>query len=58
MPPDGFSGPIHVYDVNGDGKPDPICTAGHRFGIYWMENLGGGMRGAYLVSMNSNDPSD
>jgi hypothetical protein len=49
VPPDGFSGQIYAYDVNGDGKPDLIYAAGHRFGIYWMENLGGGKWKEHLI---------
>ncbi len=34
--------PIIGYDVNGDGKTDLIYGRGHSYGLYWMENNGGG----------------
>jgi hypothetical protein len=34
--------PIIGYDVNGDGKMDLIYSRGHSYGLYWLENLGGG----------------
>lgn len=34
--------PIIGYDVNGDGKTDIIYGRGHSYGLYWMENNGGG----------------
>jgi len=49
IPPDGFASPIFVHDVNGDGKPDLIYGAGHRFGLYWMENLGAGKWKEHLI---------
>ena len=49
VPPDGFASPIFVHDVNGDGKPDLIYGAGHRFGLYWMENLGTGKWKEHLI---------
>jgi hypothetical protein len=49
LPPDGFASPIYVYDVNGDGKPDLVYAAGHRYGLYWMENLGSGKWKEHLI---------
>ena len=28
---------ILVYDVNGDGLPDIICSSAHKYGIFWYE---------------------
>jgi hypothetical protein len=33
---------MHVLDINGDGKNDILYGNAHDYGIYWMENLGGG----------------
>ena len=34
--------PIVGYDVNGDGKMDLIYGRGHSYGLYWLEQQGGG----------------
>ncbi len=34
--------PIIGYDVNGDGKMDVIYGQGHSYGLYWLEQQGGG----------------
>ncbi len=34
--------PIVGYDVNGDGKTDIIYGRGHSYGLYWLEQGGGG----------------
>ncbi len=34
--------PIIGYDVNGDGKMDLIYGQGHSYGLYWLEQQGGG----------------
>lgn len=33
---------MHVYDVNADGKPDVIFGNAHDYGLFWLENQGGG----------------
>lgn len=39
----GESGfPIIGYDVNNDGKTDIIYGRGHSYGLYWLEQQGGG----------------
>jgi hypothetical protein len=33
---------IHVIDINGDGRNDLLSGAAHDYGIYWLEQAGGG----------------
>lgn len=35
-------GYVHVLDVNGDGRNDLVTSMAHDYGVFWMENLGGG----------------
>ena len=35
-------GYIYVLDVNGDGRNDLVTSMAHDYGLFWMENLGGG----------------
>jgi hypothetical protein len=35
-------GYIYVLDVNGDGRPDLVTSMAHDYGVFWMENQGGG----------------
>ena len=30
---------ILVFDVNGDGLPDLICSSAHKYGIFWYEQV-------------------
>ena len=41
LPPRGQCSPIYAHDVNGDGKKDVVYGAGHQYGVFWLENLGG-----------------
>ena len=36
------TGYIYVLDVNGDGRNDLVASMAHDYGVFWMENLGGG----------------
>lgn len=38
----GALGFIFVEDVNRDGRPDVVSSNGHDYGVFWLENLGGG----------------
>lgn len=33
---------MHVMDVNEDGRADVVTSLAHNYGIFWMENQGGG----------------
>jgi hypothetical protein len=41
--------PIVGYDVNGDGKTDILYGRGHSYGLYWMEQGGGGKWAKHTV---------
>jgi hypothetical protein len=46
----GESGfPIIGYDVNGDGKTDVVYGRGHSYGLYWLEQQGGGKWAKHTV---------
>lgn len=38
LPPRGQSGPIYAHDVNDDGRRDVVYSAGHDYGVFWLEN--------------------
>lgn len=40
LPPRGQCSPIYVMDVNGDRKNDAVFSAGHHYGVFWLENRG------------------
>jgi FG-GAP-like repeat/FG-GAP repeat len=42
-------GYIYVLDVNGDGRPDLVTSMAHDYGIFWMENLGGGKWQKHMI---------
>jgi hypothetical protein len=42
-------GYIHVLDVNGDGRMDLVTSMAHDYGIFWMENLGGGKWAKHVI---------
>jgi len=37
----GHTDQIYVYDINGDGLNDIMCSSAHRYGILWYEQLPG-----------------
>jgi hypothetical protein len=39
---DDLLGFMYVRDVNEDHKPDIVTTMAHGYGLFWMENQGGG----------------
>jgi hypothetical protein len=45
----GDTGFIYVMDINGDGKPDIVTSMAHNYGIFWMENLGGGQWKKHII---------
>jgi hypothetical protein len=45
----GDTGFIYVLDVNGDGKPDIVTSMAHNYGVFWMENLGGGQWKKHII---------
>jgi hypothetical protein len=42
-------GYIHVLDVNGDGRMDLVTSMAHDYGVFWMENLGGGKWAKHVI---------
>jgi len=45
----GSTGFIYVLDVNGDGRPDLVTSMAHDYGVFWMENLGGGAWKKHMI---------
>ncbi len=42
-------GYIYVLDVNGDGRKDLVTSMAHDYGVFWMENLGGGKWAKHVI---------
>jgi hypothetical protein len=40
--PRSQASPIYVLDCNGDGRRDLVYGSGHDYGVFWLENRGGG----------------
>jgi hypothetical protein len=38
----GSVGYLYTLDVNHDGRVDLVTTVAHDYGLFWMENMGGG----------------
>jgi hypothetical protein len=45
----GKTGYLYVLDVNGDGRMDIVTSMAHDYGIFWMENLGGGQWKKHVI---------
>jgi hypothetical protein len=45
----GSVGYIYVADINGDGRKDLVTSMAHDYGIFWMENLGGGQWRKHVI---------
>lgn len=35
--PDGTAAQMYAWDVNGDSRPDVICSSAHKSGVWWNE---------------------
>jgi hypothetical protein len=42
-------GYIYVVDINGDGRKDLVTGMAHDYGVFWMENLGGGKWQKHMI---------
>ena len=42
-------GYIYVLEVNGDGRNDLVTSMAHDYGLFWMENLGGGKWAKHVI---------
>jgi hypothetical protein len=49
-------GYIYVLDVNGDGRKDLVTSMGHDYGVFWMENLGGGQWKKHMIDDTWSQP--
>jgi hypothetical protein len=49
-------GYIYVLDVNGDGRKDLVTSMGHDYGVFWMENLGGGKWAKHMIDNTWSQP--
>jgi hypothetical protein len=52
----GDTGFIYVLDVNGDGKPDVVTSMAHNYGVFWMENMGGGQWKKHIIDDSWSQP--
>jgi hypothetical protein len=43
------AGFICVVDINGDGRKDLVTSMAHDYGVFWMENLGGGQWKKHVI---------
>jgi hypothetical protein len=42
-------GYIYALDVNGDGRVDLVTSVAHDYGLFWMENMGGGKWQKHII---------
>lgn len=40
---------LHVYDVNGDGRPDVISASPHDYGVWWWEQRADGSFAQHVI---------
>ena len=52
----GDVGFMYVADVNNDGKPDVITSMAHNYGIFWLENKGGGSWEKHMIDDSWSQP--
>ena len=52
----GDVGFMYVADVNNDGKPDVITSMAHNYGIFWLENKGGGAWDKHMIDDSWSQP--
>jgi hypothetical protein len=47
---------IYTLDINGDGRPDIVTTAGHDYGIYWLEQMPDGKWSKHMIDDTVSQP--
>ncbi len=52
----GDVGFMYVFDVNEDGKPDIVTSMAHNYGIFWLENKGGGTWEKHMIDDSWSQP--
>jgi len=52
----GDLGFIHVFDVNGDRRPDIVTSMGHNYGIFWLENKPDGTWEKHMIDESWSQP--
>ncbi|HEX4167208.1 MAG TPA: VCBS repeat-containing protein [Bryobacteraceae bacterium] len=52
----GDVGFMYVADVNNDGRPDIITSMAHNYGIFWLENKGGGAWEKHVIDDSWSQP--
>jgi hypothetical protein len=43
------TGYLYVLDVNHDGRKDIVTSMAHDYGVFWLENLGGGQWRKHMI---------
>ena len=47
---------MYVLDINGDGKNDVLSANAHDYGLYWLENMGGGKWVKHMIDESWSQP--
>ena len=47
---------MHVIDINGDGRNDVLSSNAHDYGLYWLENMGGGKWTKHMIDESWSQP--